>query len=111
MNTAYLNAIANSNPVTHIGLVNEVGVEITGGAPAYARQTVTWTAAAAGSISPSVDRTFNIPVGVTVGGWRGYSALSAGTDYEGASLTNEAFATQGQYILLAASMAINHNAV
>jgi hypothetical protein len=109
MNTAYLNAIANANPVTHIGLVDDVGTEITGGT--YARQTVTWTGAAAGSISPSADRTFDIPAGVTVGGWRGYSALSAGTDYEGAALTNEAFASAGQYSLLAASTAINHNAV
>ena len=110
MNATYRNAIADHGGtlITHIGLVDETGTEITGGDPAYARQPVTWTAAADGLIRPTADLTFNIPAGVTVGAWRGYSALTDGIDYDGANLTNEAFASQGEYTLLAASSGIDH---
>lgn len=96
--------------ISHIGLVDDLGTEITGGTPAYARKAVTWTAPAGGLIRPNADLAFDIPAGVTVGGWRGYSALTAGTDYGGEALTNEAFASQGTYTLLAASTSIDHNA-
>ena len=111
MTTAYLNAIAdNGNPITHIGLVDETGTEITGGDPAYARQPVSFTAASDGDINLAADLTFDIPASTTVGGWRGYSALTDGTDFGGQSLTNESFAGQGEYTLLAAQTGINHNA-
>ena len=55
-----------------------------------------------------MDLTFDVPSGVTVGGWRGYSASTGGTNYGGADLTNESFASQGEYTLLAASSGINH---
>lgn len=99
--------------ISHIGLVDELGAELTGGAPAYARLVVTWTGAAAGSgtIRPNADLIFDIPAGVTVGGWRGYSALTAGTNYGGADLTQEVYAAQGEYKLLAASTGIPHNIV
>jgi hypothetical protein len=110
MEVVYRNAIADhgASLITHIGLVNQSGTELTGGSPAYARLAVTWTAASSGTVRPDADLTFDIPAGVTVGGWRGYSALTAGTNYGGASLTNEAFAGQGEYTLLAASTGINH---
>ena len=40
MNQTYLNAVADAGAalITHIGLVNGSGVEISGGTPAYARQ-------------------------------------------------------------------------
>lgn len=111
MTEAYRNSIADHGAtlITHIGLVDDLGNELTGGSPAYARKPVTWTAAAAGSISPTADTTFDVPAGATVGGWRGYSALTLGTDYGGADLTHEVFAGQGTYQLLAAGTAINHN--
>ena len=110
MNSTYLDAIADHGAtlITHIGLVNEVGAEITGGT--YARQPVTWTGSGDGNNQLSTDETFNIPAGVTVGGWRGFSALTAGTNYGGADLTQESFANAGTYTLLAASTAIDHNA-
>lgn len=113
MDSGYLNAIADHGAglITHIGLVDDVGTEITGGSPAYARQAVTWTSASGGTVRPTADLTFDIPSGVTVGGWRGYSASTAGTNYGGESLTNEAFASQGEYTLLSASTGILHNAV
>lgn len=112
MNATYRDAIADhgGSLITHIALFDETGTEITGGTPAYARQAVTWTASSNGMIRPSADLTFDIPAGATVAEWRGFSAATAGTDYEGAPLTNETFASQGQYTLLAASTGIGHNA-
>lgn len=112
MNGTYRNAIAVAGGVlvTHIGLVNQAGVEIAGGAPAYARQAVGWGAPVNGLVRPNGNLTFDIPTGVTVGGWRGYSASSGGTDYGGADLTQEAFAGQGQYVLVASGTGIDHRA-
>ena|SRR5688572_8964852 len=111
MNVAYRNATAAAGGalITHIGLVDQAGVELTGGSPAYARQAVTWTSPSNGVIRPTADLTFNVPPAKTVGGWRGYSAATNGTDYDGADLTDEAFVGQGQYILLAAGTGILHN--
>ena len=111
MTSGYRNAIANhgASLITHIGLVDGAGTELTGGSPAYARLAVTWTGAADGVIRPNADLTFNVPGGKTVGGWRGFSALTAGTNYGGKALTNEAFAAQGQYKLLAAGTGILHS--
>ncbi|TDE40490.1 hypothetical protein E1295_31825 [Nonomuraea mesophila] len=112
MSTAYLNGIADAGAglVTHIGLVDDTGTEITGGG--YARQAVTWETAVNGLIRPDADLPFSIPSGATVAGWRGYSQLAAGgTDYGGEDLTPQPFATAGTYTLLAASTSVDHNAV
>jgi hypothetical protein len=55
MSETYRNAIANAGGalITHIGLVNSSGVEISGGG--YARQAVTWTTASDGIIRPTAD--------------------------------------------------------
>lgn len=110
MDVVYRNAIADygATQITHIGLVDETGTEISGGDPAYARQPVTWTAASDGTIRPTADLTFDVPAGATVAGWRAYSALTAGTNYGGADLTQETFAGQGEYTLLSASTGILH---
>lgn len=112
MNAAYYNAIRDHGQsiITHIGLVDETGTEITGGSPAYARVAVTWTDDGDGVSRPNANLTFDIPPATTVGGWRGFSAATAGTNYGGADLTNEAFVGQGQYTLLAALTSITHAA-
>lgn len=109
MNNTYLNAIGTHGAtlITHIGLTNGAGTEISGGS--YARQAVTWNVDADGDLTPTGDLTFNIPAGSTVGAWQGYSALTAGTAYGENDLTDEAYASAGTYTLLAASTAINHN--
>lgn len=111
VNVAYLNAIANAGAalITHIGLLNASAVELSGGT--YARKAVTWTASASGLIRPTLDLDFNIPTSVTVAAWGGYSASSGGTFYDGGDLTDVAFASAGIYRLLAASTALQHNAV
>lgn len=110
MSAAYITLIgtAGKNAITHIGLVNASGTELSGGS--YARKAVTWGTESSGSWHMSADLTFDVPAGATVGGWRGFSALTAGTNYGGADLTQESFASAGQYVLQASSTALNHNA-
>ena len=103
MNAAFNTALAayGSGLITHIGLFNGA-TEISGGSPAYARKAVTWTGAA-GVRSPNANLVFDIPAGATVTNWRGFTALTGGTDYEGAALPSTLFSNQGTYELLAAS--------
>jgi hypothetical protein len=111
MNNTYLNDIANSGGalITHIGLVNATGTELTGGT--YARQPVTWATAATGTVRPNADLSFAIPAGTTVGGWVGYSAVTAGTSYGGQDLTQETFTNSGTFTLLAAGTGVTHSAL
>lgn len=109
MNVTYRNAIANhgASLITHIGLVDEVGDEIAGGS--YARQAVTWTSADDGIIRPNANLVFDIPESTTVAGWKGFSASTGGTDYDGKDLTNETFNASGTYTLVASGTGILHN--
>lgn len=111
MAEGYLNALATEGAslITHIGLVDDEGTELSGGTPAYARKAVIWTAASGGAISPNADLTFDIPASGVVAGWRGFSASTGGTNYGGQALTEETFAAQGTYKLLAASTNITHS--
>ena len=61
-----------SGAITHIGVgnltdpgtgANYAGTEATGGSPAYARQAVTWGAAASGQKANSGALTFDVPAG------------------------------------------------
>ena len=108
MNAAYRNAVANhgASLITHIGLVND-GVEIEGGD--YARLAVTWDGAVNGKVYLAEDKTFQVPEGVTVTGWHGFSALTLGTDYGGAAFPQaESFGAAGTLDLLAAQTYIDH---
>ena len=73
------------------------GTEVTGGSPAYARKSITWGAPSNGVITATV--TFDVPSGTTVVGAGVHSAVTAGTYYDGASVTSQAFASQGTYQL------------
>jgi hypothetical protein len=73
------------------------GTEVTGGAPAYARKAISWGAASGGVITATV--TFDVPTGTTVVGAGVHTALTAGTYLDGASVTSQAFASQGTYQL------------
>jgi len=111
MDSTYTDAIAThgGSLITHLGLVDDTGTELTGGG--YARVATTWTTVSGGLIRPNADKVFTVPSGATVAGWRGYSASTAGTNYGGAALTEQSFATAGEYTLLQASTAIDHNNV
>lgn len=111
MNVTYDNALAThgATQVTFIGLLNGAGVEITGGSPAYARRSVTWTAPSGGLIRPTANLTFDIPGGANVAFWNGYSAITGGTDFGSTALpATETYAAQGRYELIAANTGIQH---
>lgn len=55
--------------------------EISGGSPAYARQSVTWNAASGGAVTAVSDLVFDVALGTTTA-WVGFwSAVSGGTYY------------------------------
>jgi hypothetical protein len=72
------------------------GTELSGGSPAYARKALSWGSASAGAISASA-ATFDVASGSSVAGFQVHSAVTAGTYYDGVTLTTQAFASQGQY--------------
>lgn len=71
------------------------GTEPTGGSPAYARIALTWSAPSSGVVT--VTATFNIPSGITIVGAGVHTAITAGTYLDGATVTSQAFASQGTY--------------
>ena len=108
---AYLDAstVQPAANITHIGLVDNTGTELSGSG--YARLPVTWdapvTVGPARVIRPTTDLIFTVGA-VTVAGWRGYTALAAGTSYGGGDLTPAALPVPGQYRLNAAATGYAH---
>ena len=109
MNAAYNAAMAieGATLITHIGLHDAGGTELSGGG--YARLPVTWARTAA-VLKPNADLVFTTDTADVVAEWRGYSALTGGTDYGGAVVTTKTFSNPGTYTLLAASTSITHQA-
>jgi hypothetical protein len=62
----------------HTGFPPAGGNEVTGGSPAYARKSFTWSAASAGSKAISAAQTFDVPAS-TVRAVAVYDASTAGT--------------------------------
>lgn len=73
--------------------------EVTGGSPAYARKSITWNSAATGNLDSSNQPVFDVPGSTTVTHAGLWSAVSAGTFYGSADITDETFAGQGTYTL------------
>lgn len=69
------------------------GTELTGGAPAYARKSLGWATGNGGSATA----TFDVATGSSVQGAGVHSAVTAGTYYDGATVTTQGFASQGTY--------------
>lgn len=97
---------------THMGLhtaVPSTGTpnEVTGGSPAYARKANTWNAASAGNLDNSNAPVFDVPGGTTVTHVGFWSAVSAGTLYAYAAVTNESFGAQGTYTATDADLDLN----
>ena len=96
--------------ITHVSLHSAFPAtdvnEIAGGSPAYARQAVAWDAASGGSMAMTGTETFDVEGGDTVSAVGLYSALTAGTLYGGADLTDETFGAQGTYTLPALTISI-----
>lgn len=69
------------------------GTEPSGGTPAYARKSLSWGAPTNGVVSATA--TFDIPSGATIVGVGLHTAVTAGTYLDGASISSQAFASQG----------------
>ena len=90
------------------GGANTATSEVTGGSPAYARGTVAWNAASAGSATQNGDVVLNIPAGTTVT----YVSLwnTAGTvRYLKKSVTSETFGAQGTYTIKGTTTTLDLN--
>ena len=73
--------------------------EATGGSPAYARKSITWSAASSGTLAASNAPVFDVPAG-TYAYFGLWSAATSGTFYgSGALSASETFAAQGTYTL------------
>lgn len=82
------------------------GNEVTGGSPAYARKGITWNAAAAGNLDSSNQPVFDVPSGVTIRRVGFFDAVTAGTYYGDAEITDEAYGGQGTYTLTDADITL-----
>lgn len=87
--------------ITHLALTNAAGTELSGGT--YARIPVTWASATGGTRRPAADSTFNVPAGAAVGGWKGFTALTGGTEKASGTVPTETYTAAGQYVLEAAT--------
>lgn len=110
--TEYKNAMLDAVPPDalslHSALPGSAGAsEITGGTPAYARKTPTWSAAVNGAKALAAPVTFDVPASTTVayvglwrgGAWRGYIPI-----------TNQTFNNQGTLTLTSGSIDLNATA-
>jgi hypothetical protein len=71
------------------------GTEVTGGSPAYTRKSLSWSTASSGVVTATA--TFDVPSGVTVVGAGVHTASTGGSYLDGATVTSQAFASQGTY--------------
>ncbi len=73
---------AGTNELTHMSLHSAYSAsganELTGGSPAYARQPITWGAAASGAMALSGTETFDVPPASTVAFIGFWDALTSG---------------------------------
>ncbi len=80
--------------------------EVSGGSPAYARKSITWSAASAGSKALSNTPTFDVPAGTTVAYVGLFSASTGGTYYGHWDVTDEVYAGQGTYQITSGSVSL-----
>jgi hypothetical protein len=108
MNANYTDALRNTGKtlITHIGLYDAGGTELAGGG--YARLPVTWANDTGSAMRPSADLVFTTEAGDVVASWAGFSALTGGTAYGGAPVTQRTYSNPGTYTLLAASTSVAH---
>jgi hypothetical protein len=79
--------------------------EVVGGS--YARKSITWNAAAAGSLDSSVVPVFDVPAGTTITHVGFSTAVTAGAFLGSALVTSETFASAGTYSLTDADLDLN----
>jgi hypothetical protein len=83
-------------------------IELSGGAPAYARKSIAYNAAALGTMDDSTNgAVFDVGAGATVDYVGFWSASSGGTLYAIDKVTAETFGGQGTYTLTDADLDLN----
>ena len=82
------------------------GNEVSGGSPAYARKSVTWNAASSGNLDNSNTSVFDVPAGTTIRRVGLFDAVSAGTYYGDADITDETYGSQGTYTVTDADITL-----
>ena len=93
--------------ITHWGLIDPSGVELTGGA--YARLAGAAVVDGSYVVRPPADLTFSVPAGATVGGWRAYNASTgSGILADDLAMGDESYTGAGFYVLAAASTGISY---
>jgi hypothetical protein len=101
-------AITTTYASLHSGAPGDSGAnEIAGGSPAYARKSITWNAAAAGSLDSSNAPVFDVPASTTVAHVGFFDAATSGNFLGSADVTDEVFAAQGTYTLTDADLDLN----
>lgn len=106
-NTA-LDAITMTYLSLHDGDPGDNGAnEISGGTPAYARKSVTIAAASGGARAQSDQPLFDVPASTTVSYVGIWDASTAGNYQGSGDVTDEVFASQGQYQVLTGNIDLN----
>jgi hypothetical protein len=79
--------------------------ELAGGNPAYARQSISWNAAAGGTLTANSQPTFDVPGDNTVSH---FGLWSVGGQFQGGGplSASEVFAAQGQYTLTSVTVTL-----
>ena len=95
-------ALFTADPDGSLGTANEV----TGGTPTYARKSITWATASGGSMSASNQPVFDVPASTTVSHVGFFSAVTSGTYFGMADVTNETFGAQGTYTLTSTTISL-----
>lgn len=72
---------------------SSAGTEPSGGSPAFARKSLSWSSPSNGAITATA--TFDIPAGTTVVGTGVHTALTGGTYLDGNSVASQSFPTGG----------------
>ncbi len=80
--------------------------EVAGGSPAYARKAITWNSASGSSATASNQPVFDVPASTTVKSVGLWSAVTSGTHYGAADVTDEVFGGQGTYTVTSFTMSI-----
>jgi hypothetical protein len=113
LNSTALNAMLDelATLITFLSLHTDTvgsgsGNEVTGGSPAYARKSVTWSAASGGNLDNSNTSVFDVPAGTTIRRVGFFSASTAGTYYGDADITDETYGSQGTYTVTDADITL-----
>lgn len=101
------NKMLDALGVTHVGLLDETGTELTGGTPAYARKAITWNPAANGALVASNQPVFDVPASKTIASVIFMSAVTGGTELARADIAQESYNNQGTYTLTSATLDLN----